>query len=254
MKLLVTAGNTAVPIDRVRQITNVFTGRTGTAIALYAYRRGHDVTLLTSHPEALGEDRPSESDPRWRCLTYDTFDALLGAMEAAIPEQPFDAVIHTAAVSDYRVAGVYAPTPGTRALGVGDEIAWESASGEMPRMASIAAGKVKSTAPEVWLRLLPAPKIIDRIRGDWQFRGVLVKFKLEVGVDEARLLEVAEASRRHSEADLMVANTLETARQWAYLGPTPEGYRRIPRAELPEHLLSAIEHVNQERSGASIRR
>jgi phosphopantothenate---cysteine ligase (CTP) len=245
MKLLVTAGNTAVPIDRVRQITNVFTGRTGAAIALHAYRRGHEVTLLTSHPEALADDRPPERDARWRCLTYDTFDALMAAMEAAILGQPLDAVIHSAAVSDYRVAGVYTPAPGTRAAASGDEIAWASAMGEPPRLENIAAGKVKSTAPEVWLRLLPTPKIIDRIRGDWQFRGVLVKFKLEVGVDEARLLEVAEASRRHSEADLMVANTLETARQWAYLGPTTEGYRRIPRAELPEQLLSAIENVKK---------
>ena len=39
MNLLVTAGNTQVAIDRVRCITNIFTGRTGTAIALEAYRR-----------------------------------------------------------------------------------------------------------------------------------------------------------------------------------------------------------------------
>jgi phosphopantothenate---cysteine ligase (CTP) len=245
MKLLVTAGNTAVPIDRVRQITNVFTGRTGAAIARYAYERGHEVTLLTSHPEALGDDRPPEGHPRWRCRPYDTFDALMAAMEAAIRTETPDAVIHSAAVSDYRVAGVYAPAPGTRAAAVGGEIAWENETSEPPRLESIAAGKVKSTAPEVWLRLLPAPKIIDRIRGDWQFRGVLVKFKLEVGVDEARLLEVAEASRRHSDADLMVANTLETARQWAYIGPSPDGYRRIPRAELPERLLTAVEDLRR---------
>ena len=30
MNLLVTAGNTLVPVDRVRCITNIFTGRTGT--------------------------------------------------------------------------------------------------------------------------------------------------------------------------------------------------------------------------------
>ena len=54
MKLLVTAGNTLVPIDSVRGITNVFTGRTGAGIALHAYRRGHHVTLLTSHPETAG--------------------------------------------------------------------------------------------------------------------------------------------------------------------------------------------------------
>src|SRR5438034_5962598 len=46
MRILVTAGNTLVPIDRVRCITNIFTGRTGARIALHAQERGHDVTLL----------------------------------------------------------------------------------------------------------------------------------------------------------------------------------------------------------------
>src|SRR5262245_35119362 len=156
MKLLVTAGNTVVPIDRVRQITNVFTGRTGAAIARYAYARGHTVTLLTSHPDALGDDRPPESDPRWRCLTYDTFDALMGAMEAAIGSEPPDAVVHSAAVSDYRVAGVYALAPGTRAAEAEDAVTWETEAGVQPRLVNVAAGKVKSTAPELWLRLLPA--------------------------------------------------------------------------------------------------
>ena len=44
MNILVTAGNTQVFIDQVRCITNIFTGRTGAAIAVEAYRRGHSVT------------------------------------------------------------------------------------------------------------------------------------------------------------------------------------------------------------------
>src|SRR5262245_39656429 len=69
MRWLVTAGGTLVPIDRVRAISNGFTGRTGAAIAAEAQRRGHRVTLLTSHPETApafaGELRP-----------YSTFDDL----------------------------------------------------------------------------------------------------------------------------------------------------------------------------------
>ncbi|MGA9855786.1 MAG: phosphopantothenoylcysteine decarboxylase, partial [Gammaproteobacteria bacterium] len=53
MNIFITAGNTLVPIDRVRGITNVFSGRTGAAIARCAWERGHTVTLLTSHPEAV---------------------------------------------------------------------------------------------------------------------------------------------------------------------------------------------------------
>jgi phosphopantothenoylcysteine synthetase/decarboxylase len=265
MQILVTAGNTAVPIDRVRQITNIFTGRTGGAIARHAHARGHAVTLLTSHPEAV-PGPPPDDDPRWRLIRYRTFDELNGAMEAAIRMEAPDAVIHSAAVSDFLVAGVYVPAPGTRAEPLDPrsrlqapgstfsrsnvepgawslerpELVWMTEGDSPPRLVDAAAGKVKSDAPEVWLRLARAPKIIDRIREEWGFGGVLVKFKLEVAIAEAELLEIAEASRRHSRADLMVANTLETAREWAYLGPLTDGYRRIPRAELPEQLLNAV--------------
>ena len=53
MKILVTAGNTQTPIDRVRCITNIFSGKTGAQIALEAHRHGHSVVLLTSHPGRL---------------------------------------------------------------------------------------------------------------------------------------------------------------------------------------------------------
>ena len=50
----VTAGSTMVPIDKVRAITNIFNGRTGTNIALYFARQGWNVTLVTSNPSLLG--------------------------------------------------------------------------------------------------------------------------------------------------------------------------------------------------------
>src|SRR5262249_47422280 len=104
-----------------------------------------------------------------------------------------------------------------------------------------AAGKIKSDEPELWLRLVRTPKLIDRFRRDWGFRGTLVKFKLEVGITDAELLAVAERSRRQSGGDLMVANTLEGASSYAFLGPLGGEYRRIERAELADRLLDAVE-------------
>ena len=99
------------------------------------------------------------------------------------------------------------------------------------------------------MRLVRAPKLIDRMRQLWGFAGILVKFKLEVGLGEGELLQVAEASRKQSAADLMVANTLDGARHWAYLGPRPDGmYDRVPRRELPDRLVLAVEALYQERS------
>jgi phosphopantothenoylcysteine synthetase/decarboxylase len=110
------------------------------------------------------------------------------------------------------------------------------------------AGKIKSDEPELWLRLVRTPKLIDLIRPEWSFHGVLVKFKLEVGISEERLLAIAEASRQYSAADLMVANTLEGASSWAYLGPLTGGYERLVRRNLEARLLDAVEKLHQERS------
>ncbi len=240
MKVLVTAGNTQVPVDRVRCLTNIFTGRTGTQIALRAHERGHAVTLLTSHPNVVADlhGGPVASE-RWAVLAYRTFDELHELMRGVVQPGGPDAVIHTAAVSDYLSGGIYAPAPGTH---------FDPASGHWtgsrPALLDRAAGKVRSDEPELWLRLVRAPKLIDQVRTDWGFRGVLVKFKLEVGIEEARLREIAERSRRQSSADLMVANTLEGAADWALLGPLDGGYQRVVRRDLAARVLDAVERLH----------
>ncbi len=248
MNVLVTAGNTLVPIDHVRCLTNVFTGRTGAAVALEAHARGHTVTLFTSHPEAvasLAEKAPPTE--RWRLWQYRTFDDLHRLMGECVPAGGLDAVIHSAAVSDYLAGGVYAPAAHTRFRT--EDGRWESDELLGPALLDRAAGKVKSDEPELWLRLVRAPKLIDLVRGTWGFRGVLVKFKLEVGVGDAQLLDVAERSRRHSGADLMVANTLEGSGHYAFLGPLDGAYQRVGRRELAARLLEAVERLHAE--GAS---
>jgi phosphopantothenate---cysteine ligase (CTP) len=235
MNILVTAGNTVVPIDRVRCITNIFTGRTGASIARCAWERGHNVILLTSHPEVV-EAPPAE---RWMMLPYRTFEDLQNHMKEWVIERNLDAVIHCAAVSDYLADGIYAPAEHTHFRPESGR--WESDEARGPALVDRAAGKVKSDEPELWLRLVRAPKLIDCIRRDWGFRGLLVKFKLEVGVSDEQLLAIAERSRTHSQADLMVANTLEGASAYAFLGPLDGAYRRIARRELAERLLMALE-------------
>jgi len=244
MRILVTTGNTQMPIDKVRCITNIFTGRTGTKIALEAKERGHEVTLLTCHPELVPSpmrtaegDIPDAATGGWSLRSYRTFEELEEEMERAIRLGALDAVIHVAAVSDYRAEGIYAPAPGTQFRQADGR--W-TASG-YPALEDKSAGKVKSDQPELWLRLLRTPKLVDRIRRDWRFQGLLVKFKLEVGVQENQLLEIAEQSRRRSAADLMVANTLETMRQCAYVGPIGGQYQQVKRAELASRLLEAVE-------------
>ncbi len=224
MRILVTAGNTQVQIDKVRAITNIFTGRTGGRIAVAAHGAGHKVMLLTSHPEVVADIGPVPQGDCWNLERYRTFDELEELLDRHVQTGGYDAIIHVAAVSDYRSAGVYR---------------WEPGAAE-PTLMDRSIGKIKSDQPELWLRLVRTPKLIDRMRTDWGFTGILVKFKLEVGMEDPDLLAVAERSRQQSQAELMVANTLEGADAWAYLGPIAGRYQRITRAELPERLLAAL--------------
>ncbi|VTR93681.1 phosphopantothenate--cysteine ligase : Phosphopantothenoylcysteine synthetase OS=Catellicoccus marimammalium M35/04/3 GN=C683_0479 PE=4 SV=1: DFP [Gemmata massiliana] len=232
MRVLVTAGHTVVPIDAVRVISNGFRGRTGVNIALEARRRGHCVNLLTSDSNAF---RPASNEPLladcWKLERYRTFDDLHDAMRRAIEGNRVDMVIHSAAVSDYRVEGAFVPTTGVQTLAQID---------------TAGARKIKSNEPELWLRLVQNPKLIDLIRPHWHFSGILVKFKLEVGGDAQQLLEIAELSRVHSTADLVVANTLKGL---TFVGLIGGQYVRTSRRELATQLLDAVETLARERAG-----
>jgi phosphopantothenate-cysteine ligase/phosphopantothenoylcysteine decarboxylase/phosphopantothenate--cysteine ligase len=251
MRILVTAGNTQTPIDAVRCITNIFTGKTGTQIALEAHQRGHEVVLLTSHPEVVEELRGTTSDhpANWTVRAYRTFDDLRTLMtdELALGKAArYQAIVHSAAISDYEVKAICTPIPTTGQEGR----PWPSSRPPLESFfQDVRAGKVKSSYEELWLQLVPTPKLVDFIRTPWLFRGVLVKFKLEVGITDDELLRIAERSRQQSGADLMVANTFEGRSAFAYLGPLLGQYERISRRRLASRILDEVERLAADRKG-----
>jgi phosphopantothenate-cysteine ligase/phosphopantothenoylcysteine decarboxylase/phosphopantothenate--cysteine ligase len=232
MKILVTAGATMVMIDKVRAITNIFKGRTGNAIALEAVKRGHKVTLLTSNPlptSPVAQDIVT--------VQYKTYDQLAENMLAEIASDAhYDAIIHSAAVSDYRVEGTYQYT-------------WNY---DPPFEPVESSKKISSTEKELYLKLVPTEKLIDKIRDPWGFKGKLVKFKLQVGITDDELTKIAIKSMLHSRADMVVANCLEWSKEKAFIiynDPESSDADRysdhvvesVKRDELPSRLLRALE-------------
>jgi phosphopantothenate---cysteine ligase (CTP) len=199
-RILVTAGSTVVPIDQVRAISNIFRGRTGVIIAKYFADMGHEVTLINSNLSLL-QEADFKCNRIKTVIPYKTYDQLYGAMEDTIrySSQSFDVIIHSAAVSDYSVDGVYLMLP-TGQLVLVDR-----------------ATKVSSEHCELYLRMVQTEKIVDLIREHWGFSGYLVKFKLQVGITDEELLAIAEKSRIASRADMIVANCLEWSRERAYV-------------------------------------
>lgn len=239
MNIFITAGNTQTPVDQVRCITNIFSGMTGARIAAATFDRGHRVTFVTSHPEVLNEipAQVERIEPNFTIKRYRTFEELETIMAAEIGSGQYQAVIHAAAVNDYHIAGIYKLSRNTDF----DPDQLSMVGKPSPaRFTPAVGGKIKGNHRELWMRLVPAAKLVDKIRNEWKFDGTLVKFKLEVGVNEDELLKIGEASRTHSGADWLVANTLEGMNDWAYLIGRAIPPRKVERSQLANQLLDAI--------------
>src|SRR5947207_1665612 len=106
MRCLVTAGNTRERIDQVRDWGSIFNGNTGFAIAKALAEKG-DVDLLSSnrgHLEELPQlklGHPIQGSP------FTSHAELRGALSALLSRQTYNAIFMTAAVADYKPAGVY---------------------------------------------------------------------------------------------------------------------------------------------------
>ncbi len=140
-------------------------------------------------------------------------------MESYITERDFDVIIHSAAVSDYKVTGLF-----TREFPEGELISVDNSA------------KVSSAHEELFLKLSPTSKLIDQIRQPWNFQGVLVKFKLQVGMTDWNLIDLARDSLHYSHADLIVANCLEWAREYAYILDKKNNVKQVDRADLAAEL------------------
>lgn len=219
MNILITGGNTQTPIDKVRVISNIFKGRTAIQLAEHCFNQGHNVTLL-GNPDM--KDRVDiKNSFYYKFLPYRTYDDLFDLMKFQIKHGKFDVIIHSAAVSDYTVAGTFVKD-----------------NGNLCDLDS--SGKIASDHKELYLRLVPTKKIVDKIRSSWGFEGKLVKFKLQVDMSDEDLLEVASASRLNSKADFIVANCLEWAKEKAYiLGDNLQ--QEVVRENLPRALLDVLE-------------
>lgn len=234
MRVLVTAGNTMVMIDRVRGISNIFHGKTGHMIADQMRDAGHEVTLLTSSPHLVSSHLLSDAlaEGTLTIIAYKTYDELFTKMEYAVKNGRFDLIIHSAAVSDYKVADAYIPCDANESPHFGP--------GRLLIKLLQKVGKISSSHKRLFLELIPTEKIVDKIRRDWGFRGVLVKFKLQDGIEDKELIDIARKSRAQSDANMIVANCLESAKERAYVIGTDDVPHQVTREEIGKAILRRV--------------
>lgn len=222
-RVLVTAGATVSPIDKVRQISNIFKGKTGLEIArkFTAGKLGISCLLVTSDPDNAHVWRTGQNYLHLNIVPFRTFEELQQIMEEEIRSGRYDIVIHSAAVSDYQVSRVLVPeVMGLRPIDT--------------------SAKISSAYSKLYLELEPTVKIIDQIRRPWGFRGKLVKFKLQAGVSDEELIATARESMHASQANFIVANCLEWYRQKAYIIGADGSVDSVRRSHLAKELFRRL--------------
>jgi phosphopantothenoylcysteine decarboxylase / phosphopantothenate---cysteine ligase len=179
LRVLVTSGGTAEPIDGVRVLTNTSSGHTGAMIAEHMASCGHEVVLLRARGSA-----PCPAGCREE--TFLSFAELDGALGRILSAERVDAVVHAAAVSDFGVEEILDGS-GSRRPG---------------------AGKLDSESAPV-LRLKPLPKLVDGLRARSLNDAVtIVAFKLTSGEHRDRCVSEVCSLLERSGADLVVQNDL----------------------------------------------
>jgi phosphopantothenate-cysteine ligase len=237
MNVLVTGGGTSAPIDDVRCITNLSTGRFAAAISESCLARGACVWHLHT---------PSAQLPLLRAARLDLesddpggeFERLHGLLDEwnRVRDRLHLVPLKAATVVDYaqNLHHLLLTRPihvAFLAMAVSD---YEPAP---------LAGKVSSDESELVIRCSRSPKVIRSVR-DWAPSVYLVGFKLLSRANTPELIHQAEISGRTNRADLTVANDLQSlvaGRHTVHLvrtGYPPETLE--PGADLADRLVARV--------------
>lgn len=244
MNVVVTGGGTIAPIDDVRYLANVSSGRFSAAIAEACLERGAAVwhvhapsaqlPLVRQARLDLGATDPAAELERlarlqrhWRAvagrlhlvpLEQGTVADYAATLEGVLRTHPIDVAFLAMAVSDFEPDRV--------------------------------SGKIDSEAETLFLRARRTRKVIRSVR-DWAPEVYLVGFKLLSRASQSELIRKAEAACLTNRADLTVANDLQTLRHDRHTvhlvrpGHSPETLE--PGPTLAERLVDRVFTLALER-------
>ncbi|ASS74324.1 hypothetical protein CIG75_04550 [Tumebacillus algifaecis] len=175
--ILITSGGTLEKWDEVRGHTNLARGTMGCYLAETALDLGAKVIYLHGYFAKV-----PKSHPNLRLLPFLGIENLTDQLRSTLTAEQIDAVIMTAAVSDWIV---------DKMLDQDGNLITDT-------------GKISSDNPPI-VHFKKAPKVITQIKA-WQPATFLVGFKLEHNADPDYLLERSRLRMDAWRADLVVAN------------------------------------------------
>lgn len=234
MTFLITSGGTNVPIDSVRHIANMSSGRMGAALALALLKQGHHViffmqkksispmqiTVDISKEESNIDHLPKAIADRIKQLksfrkrytqeTFSTYKDYAEGLPKLVRQLKPDVVVCAAAVSDYETNPVQ--------------------------------GKISSSEGST-IQLKPTAKVIPLIKKAYPFTK-LVGFKLLVGATPEEFEVAVNRVMKSGPCDMVAANDLTDIRkgQHSYTLHYPTGQKSVlkPGDDIADRLAYSI--------------
>ena len=204
-KILITGGPTNEPIDEVMKITNMSTGGTSVALAETFASNGYEVVAILNNSVKL------ESRDNLKVIHVETTDDMLHAIESEARHDDIDAIIHAAAVGDYKADYTFLLED------MADEIYSQlgkikSADDilkimESPKCQIDNSSKISSYQKNLTVKLGLTTKIISKLRF-WFPDALLIGCKLLDNVEKGELFDVAAALCNKNNMDYILANDL----------------------------------------------
>lgn len=212
-RIIITGGPTNEPIDEVMKITNMSTGGLAVALGEQFLTAGYYVTLILNN----AVNAESLEDENVEIRRVETTGDMLAALKARSEyNKPVDAVIHAAAVGDYKSDFSFLLEDMARELfakldrvNSADDILNIM---KCPECKIDDSSKISSYQENLTVKLGLTPKIIARLRA-WYPDSILIGCKLLDNVPEEELFEAAWHLCETNRMDYILANDLARLRE-----------------------------------------
>jgi phosphopantothenate-cysteine ligase len=231
MNILITAGGNTEKIDDVRSIRNTGTGRLGALVAeklIASDANAHIFYVCDRHAVTPRGSKVS-------ITRADDVTSLGEVVHRICSENSIDAMVHSMAVSDYRVKNVTTIADvadavkryclnGVNGIYENGEISGKSDGSQNSLEKEIAnskdvreGGKISSNLDDVLVVLERAPKIISLYR-ELAPNAIIVGFKLLADVEEDELVRVGYGLLKKNDCDYVLANDMKYLSRGGHIG------------------------------------
>ena len=209
-KIIVTGGPTNERIDEVMKITNMSTGGTSVALAESFASAGYEVVAILNNMVKL------EERDNLKVVHVESTDDMMSALEAEARQDNTDAIIHAAAVGDYKADFTFLLEDLADEIydNLGNIRSAEDilAIMEDPKCKLDDSSKISSYQKNLTVKLGLTPKIIGKLRF-WYPDTLLIGCKLLDNVEKGELFDVATALCNKNHMDYILANDLADLQQ-----------------------------------------